>query len=161
MKKLLLIRHAEAEGYANEGDLNRPLSVVGKRDALKLAQKLKAESLLPQLFVCSTALRTITTATIITEDLQLPQAQNSPAIYEASEKTLLTVINNLPDNYDFIAMVGHNPGLSYLLLNLTGKVRDVPPCTAVVVVFEDADSWQEVSHNTGVITYYTSPQQPN
>ena len=157
MKKLLLIRHAEAESYANEGDLQRPLSVMGKRDALKLAQKLKAERLLPQMVISSTALRTVITAGIITEELQLPHAQNNPAIYEASEKTLLTVINHLPDHYDFIAMVGHNPGLSYLLLNLTGKVRDVPPCTAIVLVFEDADSWQEISHDSGVITYYTIP----
>ena len=161
MKKLLLIRHAEAEGHADKGDLNRPLSVVGKNEAAKLAKKLHAQGLLPQYLITSTALRTNTTAAIITENLQLPQAQNSPAIYEASEKTLLNVINNLPNNYDFIAMVGHNAGLNYLLLNLTGQIRDVHTCTAIVVVFEDADSWQEVSHNTGVITYYTSPQQPN
>jgi phosphohistidine phosphatase len=161
MKKLLLIRHAEAEAHADGGDFARPLSARGKADVVLLTQKLKNQNLLPQHFVSSLALRTTTTATAITEGLGLNAPQHNPAVYEASEKTLLNVINYFPNSVDFMALVGHNPGIAYLLLNLTGKVREVPPCTAIMVVFEDADSWQEVSHETGVITYYTTPQHTN
>lgn len=160
MKKLLLIRHAEAESHADGGDFARPLSARGKADSMLLAKKLKNQNLLPQHLVSSPALRTTTTANTITEVLALTP-QFSPAIYEASEKTLLNVINHFPNSVDFMALVGHNPGIAYLLLNLTGKVCEVPPCTAIMVVFEDADSWQEVSHETGVITYYTTPHHTN
>jgi phosphohistidine phosphatase len=158
MKKLLLIRHAEAESNAANGDFERSLSAKGKTDVTQLAQRLKIENLLPQHIVSSPALRTTQTANILVQELQLPQPQFKPDIYEASEKTLLQAVNRLPDSADFAALIGHNPGLSYLLLKLTGKVRDVPPCTSVVVVFEDADYWQEVSHDSGVITYYSTPQ---
>jgi len=47
MKKLLLIRHAEAEAYAEQGDFYRPLSARGSADATRLAQKLQANGLLP------------------------------------------------------------------------------------------------------------------
>jgi phosphohistidine phosphatase len=157
MKKLLLIRHAEAESHADKGDFARPLSARGKEDVVLLAQKLKNQNLLPQHLVSSPALRTTITATTITEGLGVSEPQFSQTIYEASEKTLLNVINHLPNSIDFMALVGHNPGIAYLLLNLTGKVREVPPCTAIMIVFEDADSWQEVSHETGVITYYITP----
>jgi len=157
MKKLLLIRHAEAEGYADKGDYYRPLSQRGEKDVAALAQKLKEEGLLPGQIISSPALRTYTTAYVLTRELGISAPQTIPAIYEASETSLLKTINHFSDGADFIGMVGHNPGIAYLLLNLTGKVRDVPPCTAIVVVFEEADSWQEVSHETGVITYYTSP----
>jgi phosphohistidine phosphatase len=158
MKKLLLIRHAEAESNAANGDFERPLSAKGKADVMQLAQRLKIENLLPQYIMSSPALRTTQTAGILVQELQLPLPHFNPDIYEASEKSLLQAVNHLPDSADLAALIGHNPGLSYLLLNLTGKVRDVPPCTAVVVVFEDADYWQEVSHDSGVITYYSTPQ---
>jgi phosphohistidine phosphatase len=158
MKKLLLIRHAEAEHSAEGGDFARPLSAKGKADVARLAQRLKTESLLPQNILSSPALRTTQTAGILTQELHLPQPQFNPNIYEASEKALLKAVNHLPDGFDFAALIGHNPGLSYLLLNLTGKVRDVPPCAAIMVVFEDADYWQEISHDSGVITYYSTPQ---
>ena len=161
MKKLLLIRHAEAEGYADKGDFARSLSAKGKTDAAHLAQKLQSQNLIPHLVISSPALRTITTALTITEQLGLSTPQTNPSVYEASERTLLKTINHFTNSVDFIAMVGHNPGISYLLLNLTGKVRDVPPCTAIIVVFEDADSWQEISHESGVITYYTTPPYTN
>jgi len=161
MKKLLLIRHAEAEGYTEQGDFARPLSGRGKSDTEKLAKKLKDLQLLPQEIVSSPALRTTTTATKIIEELGLNAPKFNQAVYEASERTLLNVINHFPNSVDFMALVGHNPGISYLLLNLTGKVRDVPPCAAIMVVFEDADSWHEVGHESGVITYYTSPLHTN
>lgn len=157
MKKLLLIRHGEAQNSAEGGDFYRPLTARGMADVTRLAQKLEAEGLIPDEIMSSQALRTTTTANIIAGQLRLSPAKLSRAIYEASERTLLNTINNLNDTIAFAAIVGHNPGIAYLLLNLTGKIRDVPPGTAITVVFEDADSWQEVSHDSGVITYYTTP----
>jgi len=157
MKKLLLIRHAEAESFAEQGDFYRALSAKGITDVTRLAQKLDADGLIPDEIISSQAIRTTTTANIIASQLRLPTTRLSRTIYEASEKTLLNTINHFNDTIAFAALVGHNPGIAYLLLSLTGKLREVPPCTAIVVVFEDADSWQEVSHETGVITYYTAP----
>jgi phosphohistidine phosphatase len=157
MKKLLLIRHAEAQSFAEQGDFYRPLSAKGTADATALAQKLEANGLIPDELICSQALRTTSTANIIASQLRLQPARQSQAIYEASEKTLLTFINHINDQVNFAALVGHNPGIAYLLLNLTGKVRDVPPCTAIMIVFEDADSWHEITNDSGVITYYYAP----
>lgn len=157
MKKLLLVRHAKAEDFATGGDFHRPLSVKGENDARQLAQKLKSESLVPEYMVCSSALRTQTTADILAAGLNISKPRSTQDIYEASERTLLREINHFSNAYDFVAMVGHNPGIAYLLLNITGKVRDVPTCAAIVVVFEDADSWQEITHESGVITWYTTP----
>ncbi|MDT3405046.1 SixA phosphatase family protein [Mucilaginibacter terrae] len=158
MKKLLLVRHAKAEEFAAGGDFHRPLSVKGENDVKQLAQKLQAEKLVPEQIICSSALRTQTTADILSISLNIPQPRATVAIYEASERTLLREINHFSNAYDFVAMVGHNPGIAYLLLNLTGKVRDVPTCAAIVLVFEDADSWQEITHESGVITWYSVPQ---
>ncbi|WP_295773225.1 histidine phosphatase family protein [uncultured Mucilaginibacter sp.] len=157
MKKLLLIRHAEALPHSEKGDYHRPLSKKGEADVKDLAQKLGANNLVPEQIICSAALRTQTTANILATAFNMNNLKATEAIYEASEHTLLREINHFSNAYDFTAMVGHNPGIAYLLLNLTGKVRDVPPCTAITIVFEDADSWQEITHESGVITWYATP----
>jgi len=157
MKKLLLVRHAKAEDFATGGDFHRALSARGEGDARQLAQKLISENIHPEEIICSSALRTQTTADILAAGLNLSKPRSTRAIYEASERALLREVNHFSNAYDFIAMVGHNPGIAYLLLNLTGKVRDVPTSAAIVVVFEDADSWQEITHESGVITWYTTP----
>jgi phosphohistidine phosphatase len=153
MKRLLLIRHAKAEGHAAT-DFERPLSARGYQDAQGLARHLQSEGLLPQLMISSPAARTQATAKAISN--QLIPIQYEPSIYEASEQTLLQVINQLPDEYEFAALVGHNPGIAYLLLNLSGEVRDVPPGTAILLTF-DVKEWMAISHQSGAISHYYSP----
>src|SRR4051812_7333996 len=109
MKKLMLIRHAKAEKDTQGKDINRPLKYIGIQDATFMAARIKEKSIIPQIVVTSPALRTKTTAEIFTDHLSLPEPLINKAIYEASQQTWLKVINKLPDNYDFIAVVGHNP----------------------------------------------------
>ncbi|QJD97498.1 histidine phosphatase family protein [Mucilaginibacter robiniae] len=156
MKKLLLIRHAEAVGYTPNGDFHRPLSTKGEQQPAALAQNLQQSGFVPQHLVSSPALRTQTTVQIIANSLHLSTPEYNEAIYEASEETLLQVVNHFNPQLDFVGLIGHNPGISYLLYNLTGEIRDIPPCTAVVINFE-VDDWESISPNTGTLIYYNSP----
>lgn len=157
MKKLLLVRHAKAVDHAENGDFNRPLSTKGQRQPAVLAQSLQEAGFIPQQIVSSPALRTQTTAQMIADSLKLPTPEYNKAIYEASEQTLLQTVNNFGNHLDFVAMVGHNPGIAYLLYNLTGEIRDVPPCTGIIITF-NVDDWQLISQDTGTISYYHSPK---
>lgn len=156
MKQLLLIRHAKAEGHEAD-DFVRKLSHKGEHDAQKLAKHLKETGLIPQQVVASPAKRTKTTAQIIIDALHLPAAILNDLIYEADERTLMKVINSFNNEQNFIALVGHNPGISYLLLKLTGEVRDVHPGTAILVNFE-VDDWQVISGDIGNIQHYFTPK---
>jgi phosphohistidine phosphatase len=156
MKKLLLIRHAKASHETNTGDFARPLKHSGEKDALQLAKKLKSVDLVPQKVFSSPALRAKTTALIITEHLKLPEATYIEAVYEAYDPVLLKVINTLPDNYDFIALTGHNPGLSSITTYLTSKYCSLPTCGAVLISF-DVDSWTLASMDTGHISWLHEP----
>jgi phosphohistidine phosphatase len=158
MKKLLLIRHAKAEKDTSVKDFDRPLKYIGMQDAGFMADRIKDHSLIPQLIITSSALRTKTTAEIFTDHLGLPQPQTNKTIYEASEKTLLKVINGLPDEHNFIALVGHNPAIAQILYYLTGEVREVHTCTVALIDF-DIDDWTSVSKNLGKLAYYSSPKE--
>lgn len=157
MKKLVLIRHAEAEqNLKNIADFDRPLTQLGKQDAIQMAAFLRKKGSLPQHVISSPALRALTTAHIFTVTLGLNDAETDAKIYEADANALLQVVDQMDEQHEVIALVGHNPGISNLLYLLTGEVTTMPPCAWAEIVLE-ADLWPEVSGNTGKLVQYQYP----
>lgn len=157
MKKLLLIRHARATHESGFADFERPLTDKGFQQAELMATRLQVNEIRPKIIVASPALRTLSTANVFSQVLDLPQPQTNKAIYDASEKALLKVIESLPKDEDFIALVGHNPGISQILYFLTDAIREVPPCAVTLIEFE-LDTWTEIFEGTGKLTFYDSPK---
>lgn len=157
MKTLLLIRHAKATHEGGFIDFERPLTSRGVEDAGFMAEKIKAKQIIPELLIASPALRTLATADIFSQHLPITKPQTDKSIYDASDTTLLRVINNFPDDVDFIGLVGHNPGISQILYYLTGKVQDMATSGVALIEF-DIDSWAEVSGGTGKLVNYSSPK---
>jgi phosphohistidine phosphatase len=157
MKKLLLIRHAKA-GSHDMKDFDRPLTEKGMRDTAFMASQLQKAELIPDYIVTSPALRTKTTAHILADVLDIDVPFDNKHIYEATTRDLLTTINHLPEAYSFIAIVGHNPGISQILYELTGEIRDMPPAGAALIGF-DFDEWEMVHTDTGKLAWYDSPKE--
>ena len=157
MKKLLLIRHAKATHETGFIDFERPLQESGLHDAAVMAGRLKEKNLIPQMLVASPALRTLSTANVFSQHLAIPQAQTNKDIYEATTLSLIKVINALPSEHDFIALVGHNPGISDLLYYLTRQLQDVPTCAMMLIEF-DTDNWMEIIEDAGKLVYYDYPK---
>ncbi|MDN3579862.1 SixA phosphatase family protein [Mucilaginibacter flavus] len=157
MKKLLLIRHAKATHESDYADFDRPLKDSGKEDAKMMAEVIKGQSIIPQVIITSPALRTQATANIFAQQLELATPGTDKRIYEASEITWVKVINELPAAYDFIAVVGHNPGISQILYYLTGQIRDMPTCAVALITF-DNDDWQSITEEDGHLAFFDSPK---
>lgn len=157
MKKLLLIRHAKATHESGYVDFERPLKPSGRKDAELMASLVKQHDIVPQMIVSSPALRTQTTADIFTKSLSLTKPLNDNRIYEASENTWIKVINDLPNEYEFIGIVGHNPGISQALYNLTGQIRELPTCAVALITF-DNDDWQSITGDDGHLSFFDSPK---
>ncbi|GAB3933805.1 SixA phosphatase family protein [Mucilaginibacter myungsuensis] len=156
MKKLMLIRHAKA-GSHDINDFDRPLTESGKEDAAYMGDALKQAQLLPELFVISPSLRTKTTAQIIAGILEVTRFTEDKTIYEANTHALLRVINKLSDDNSFVALVGHNPGISQILYELSGEPRDMSPGDIALIGF-DFDEWEMVHSDTGKLAWYGSPK---
>jgi phosphohistidine phosphatase len=157
MKKLLLIRHAKATHETGYADFDRPLTNKGFEQAELMASRLQKDDIVPQVVVSSPALRTISTANVFIQTLGLPQAITNKAIYDAGQQALLQVIYNLPNNIDFIALVGHNPGISQVLFTLSGAIKEVPPCSVALIEF-DVNGWAELHEDSGKLTFYDTPK---
>lgn len=139
-------------------DFERPLTDSGIHDAGFMAKQLKKAELIPEYILTSSALRTKMTADVIAKTLAITPTGFDKNIYEAGIGTLLKIVNQLPDNYSFVALVGHNPGISQLLYELTGEMRDMPTAAAALIGF-DFDEWEMVYGNTGQLAWYDSPKE--
>jgi phosphohistidine phosphatase len=144
---LLLLRHAEADA-AQTGlpDVDRPLSVLGRTEALDAADCIAAADLRIDAMLVSPALRTRETAIIVAAELDITDdLRFEPALYLGTPDELLPPVRRCGADTHTLLMVGHNPGLSTLAQQfMGGKQRiELRPAGLCRIQFEHA-SWQQV-----------------
>lgn len=123
--RLSLLRHGLAESLSLGGDLARELTATGREQARQAARLIAAtadlsERRLPDLILCSPAARTRQTANAVIAELRLAQSSLhiEPRLYLASVATLQDIIDTRQPRPRHLLIVGHNPGLSELALQL-------------------------------------------
>jgi len=156
MKTIYLIRHAKSDWNTSAPtDFERPLNKRGLRDAPIIANELKTLNFAPTLVLCSPAQRTTATSELIVKDKKVIFEQS---IYEASLKDLTILINDVPNKHSEIALIGHNPSITYLSNHLTGEyISNMPTCSVVKIVLE-VDSWMEVIAGIGTQKFFIYPK---
>lgn len=136
-RTLVLLRHAKAEQSADMPDPERPLSVRGRADAAAAGAWLGRHALLPDLVLCSPALRTRQTWHGVELGMTgtsdeggpagpLPTVRYEPAAYDARPEALLELVRSVPEDVSTVLLIAHNPGISLLssLLDPAGADPD-------------------------------------
>lgn len=146
MKTLLLIRHAKSDwNDASLSDFDRPLNERGKRDAPLMAQRLLDKKIGIDLFVSSPAKRAKKTATIFAEawGLDKKKVDFYDELYLAPETVFTSVISQLNNGADAVAVFAHNPGITDFANSLTNtRIDDMPTC-CIFAVQADCKDWNE------------------
>ena len=123
------------------GDFDRPLNDRGRSSAQVMGHKLHSQKMFADVVLASTAARVRETL-----DLLLPAWKwNGPVLWEkslylASPETLLNHLAALDNTWHTAMIVGHNPGLSELVAQLSGNSTDLPTA-AIVVLTNDQPDW--------------------
>ena len=127
MKTLLLFRHAKASrDDSGIPDHDRPLKPGGKKNAKQIGRLLREANLVPTLIVSSTALRARKTASKAAKQMDYPRAiELSDRLYLSTPQDHLQVVQSLPDQEDRVMLVGHNPGISQFLSELTDTATEL------------------------------------
>lgn len=160
-KKLYLIRHSYAETPGSKRDFERNLTLEGQSTARALGRHLSKEHFNPGKILCSPATRTTETAENVVEELGVSESiiDYSESIYNASVRELLTLITSLEESDQEVALVGHNPAVSYFGEYLTNEgIGGMEPCSMVTIRLEDV-KWNEVSQGDGIFVSYFHPNQ--
>lgn len=162
MKQLFLLRHAKSSWEDSSlSDIERPLNKRGKRDAPFMANLIKQKEISIDAIYSSHALRALTTAEIFSKELNVDKENFiiEEKIYEANIKELCDVVNNIPDNYSSVIIVGHNPGLTSFANFLGNKYIDNIPTCGIVGIELKLKKWEEVERDTGKIFLFEYPKK--
>jgi phosphohistidine phosphatase len=149
MKTLLLLRHAKSDWSNPElADHERPLNQRGKRDARRVGRLLQDEQLLPDLILTSTAKRTRRTVKGLVPAVSYAgKIKAKRELYLAGPEAYLEVLRAVPDRYQRVMVVGHNPGLEEWVEQLTGTAT-ILPTAALAQVLLPIKRWRDLGEDT-------------
>lgn len=152
MKHLILIRHAESvEKVTGSPDEQRELTLGGIHQAAQVGAFLRSKIHVDIIF-SSRANRAHSTAQIIAEQLSL---ENEDVIlqddlYQGSVGTLYSVIRDA-DQYQNIAVVAHNPTISYFSEFITGSDVDEMRPASVLILKVDVGNWKDIQKGSAAV----------
>src|SRR5580704_10524064 len=150
MRRLILFRHAKAEPRAaGQDDFDRPLAERGREDAVLIGQALAKENLAPDVALISPARRTAETWICAKESFPRIRAELDRTLYNAGPEDIRTAIERVADRADTLMVVGHNPGLHELAIELLDEASAsaaeidrvaarFPTATAAVYAIDEA-----------------------
>ena len=146
VKRLLILRHAKSSwGNASLPDWERPLSERGITDAPRVGELLRERSLIPDVIITSDAVRARTTAEAVAHAAGYTRKLVvEPSLYEATPDDVIAVLNSLADDSAITVMiVGHNPGLEGVIVELSGEHQSMPTA-ALVHLAVPIDRWRDL-----------------
>jgi phosphohistidine phosphatase len=146
MKELLILRHAKSS-WSNPSlaDIDRPLNKRGKRDAPRIGALLRDQDLVPDLILCSPAVRAKKTALAVSNESGYEgEIEIHDDLYPGDLSTYLEILASSPDEIDRAMIVGHNPGLEEFLDALTGESARLPTSALAQIRLPILD-WAEIN----------------
>ena len=169
MKRLAILRHAKSS-WADAGmfDFDRPLNERGREAARRIGEELKARKLHFDLVLASTATRVRETLAGVGEEYEFgPDVRFDDELYGASEEMLLKVIRALPEKMQSVLIVGHNPGLEFIVARLAraderglrDRVENKFPTAALAVIDLRTECWEQVIPGGGEIVELILPRE--
>jgi phosphohistidine phosphatase len=161
-RRLVIVRHAKAEPYADT-DAERRLSDRGRKDAGAAGRWLAKQDVTPDRAVVSGASRTRETWQLMAEAAGWTgEAEYDDALYGADEDTVLDILRTTEDSVGTIVVVGHNPTvgmLAQLLDDGDGDPAAVDSLmlgypTSAVTVFDVPVPWARLGPGSATLRAY-------
>lgn len=165
-KRLYLLRHAKSDWDDSElADHERPLAPRGTRASKAIAKHLAGEGIEPALVLCSSAVRARETLDRIAPALGSPKVEVEDGLYGAGAGALLERLRRVPDTVDSVMVIGHNPGIEELALELGGSGEDLErmerkyPTAALATLSVPGESWGELTEGRSELLAFVLPRE--
>ena len=165
MKSLHLLRHAKSS-WKDPGlnDHDRPLSKRGQT-AKMMAAYLRRAKIAPDLVICSTAMRALQTLDPIAKAKKPPKIVLEREIYGGTQRALWEQLWNLPESANSVLLIGHNPALHNLALELAhDDLNNLLPSTGgnfptgAMASFRFDGAWKALEPHGAVLASFITPK---
>jgi phosphohistidine phosphatase len=168
MKRLAVLRHAKSSWNDQSlDDFDRPLNERGWRAARRMGSELRDRKIRFDLVLASIATRVRETIDGVQEKYEFgAPIRLEQGIYLASAETLLSLIRELPDAVEAPLLVGHNPGLERLLVELTRddskglrqRIAGKYPTGALAVLRTPDGPWSDLKPGSAKLLEFVRPR---
>ncbi len=154
MPLLLLVRHAKAEApQAGLDDHGRALTLEGREASARLAERLLAAGIVPDLALVSSSNRTLQTFKRMATVLGDTPLRVEDDLYESAEERYMSVLKRAGDAH-VVMVVGHEPTTSHVAAWLAGPGSLKRPLqkvaqgmtTSGAAILEYDGTWAELDH---------------
>ena len=116
-RRLVLVRHAQAADAPADAD--RPLTGFGSRRAAAIGTWLEQSGLVPRHVLVSPARRAAQTWEQASQQLPAgPRATVDGRVYDNTVEAVLAAVRDAPDEAGTLVVVGHNPSIGELAVDL-------------------------------------------
>jgi phosphohistidine phosphatase len=158
-RQLFVMRHGKAEvGTAGQRDHDRPLATRGLLNAADQARIFPPAH--GDAMLVSDAVRTRQTADALFstwrdlghEEAHLPLRTTTPSGYLASANQWMDLIA-MESGHPRLWVVGHNPGISQLVMDLTGDYIGMTTADIVSISLDIAD-WPDIAAGSGRVVHH-------
>ncbi|MFS8200064.1 SixA phosphatase family protein [Streptomyces sp. CWNU-52B] len=167
LRRLVVLRHAKSAWPHGVADHERPLAPRGRRDAPAAGRALAAADCLPDLALCSTAVRARQTWELTAAQWGTPPpVRHDSRLYAATVSDLLEAMREAPAQAETLLLVGHNPGLEELVLTLAGDSLDDAlddvsakfPTSAIAILAWHGPGWATLGSGMALLTDMIVPR---
>jgi phosphohistidine phosphatase len=166
MPTLSLLRHAKAaQAVAGQGDFDRALTERGRRDADRMSHLVARMT--PDLALVSSAARTRETWEIVARALDpAPTVFVERELYLCRAEAVISRLQELPDDFASVVVVGHNPCMQEVALWLgegdSGRamtdIRTKFP-TAALAIFDIQPGWSSLGPKRARLERFVTPRE--
>jgi len=165
-RRLLVVRHAKSAWPAGVPDRARPLGPRGLRDAPLMGQRIAELVGSVDLVVVSPSQRTTETWSLINDELvHTGPVVIDARVYEGWGSHMLDLVLELPEEARTVLILGHEPGVSELVLTLAGGAGDhlrdrvatkFPTCA--VALLTCLLPWSQFGAGCAALEAFTTPR---
>ncbi|GAC1335223.1 MAG: histidine phosphatase family protein [Beijerinckiaceae bacterium] len=166
MLRLLIFRHSKTAREAGGGDHDRPLTRRGEEDAKRIGRYLAEEQLFVDLAIASDSRRTRQTLDLALNAAgQHPQTRLDRGVYLAEPGTLLDIVLRTAAEVHSLMLIGHNPGMAELAVQLTGfgdryafaRMSANFSTSGLAVLDFPVERWADVAERGGRLDRFVTP----
>lgn len=160
MKTLYLMRHAKAsQNMFGVADIDRPLLTEGIEDSRRMAFHLMDLNIKIKHIVTSPAKRAHNTAEIVAHafGINTEDILTYDELYKADIPAFEDCLFSLPDDWDHVMLISHNPGITQFAMSLT-RLEEAMPTAAILSLTYEIPRWLNLYTATPVHNFIISPK---
>ena len=136
MKKLIIVRHCKSSwSDMRLSDFDRPLNNRGMNDGDLMSGKLLENLSSVDLLLSSSSNRTVLTSKFFIDKININKIKYEDELYHADYKTIINKLKKVDNIFNKLMVIGHNPGLTYLV-NYFSNIRLYNLPTTGIVIFD-------------------------